>query len=474
MNSKIIFGTDGWRGLAGKEVNEGSVSLVAQAFADYLKSNRPEVPTLQCAVGYDGREHSKDFASLFAEILSGNDIQVYVSESVIPTPVLSYFVQSNGLDAGVMITASHNPPEYNGIKFKADYGGPFFTQETYKVEELLGKNQIKNNSDKVSRTNFLEPYIAHLNDLIDFELINSAGLKIAVDSMAGSGQEIVQSILSKYNCTVTTIDGIPKPDFGGRLAEPIAKNLAPLSDFLSEHPNYAIGLATDGDADRCGVMLNGGSWLNAQDTILLLTDYVVNQKQFSGGVIKTSSVTDKVRTQFESEQRKVYDVQVGFKYICETMLANDVAIGCEESGGYGYKHHIPERDGILSALLFIEMLSKSGTSNLTEYWEAKKSDYGDIHYQRIDYPYTKPDRKDILPNLYKQNLPGISVFKVRDTKKYLSSRGDINGIKFVLEGDCRWLLMRASETEPLIRIYAEGQNEEEVQNLLVMGKSLVE
>jgi len=465
---KIIFGTDGWRGLLDSEINEETVSLVAQAFADY---NLQKYSAPETAIGFDGRRNSEKFAKIFAKILSGNNIKVYLSDRIIPTPVLSFFVKHNNLNSGVMITASHNPPEYNGVKFKADYGGPFLTEETLKVERLIGKSSVRKNLDYVESSNFLLPYVTEIEKLINFEIIRTSRLKILIDSMGGSGSDYLERILLAHNIPVKTIFTPPDENFYGRLAEPIEKNLEPLKQELKEN-DYSLGLATDGDADRCGVMLDDGSWLSAQETILLLADYVINKKQHKGNIIKTSSVTDKLRTLFENESRKVIDVQVGFKYITEEMIKSQTAFGCEESGGFGYGVHIPERDGILSSLFMIEMLAESGYQKLSEYAAHKRKEFGLIYYSRIDLSYKNEDRAKRLPDLFNRNLKNISSFMVKEVITFLSSREIINGIKFILESHNRWLLMRSSETEPIVRIYAEGQSDDEVKELLEFGRKL--
>lgn len=465
----IFFGTDGWRGLLDKEVNEKTIEIVAQAFADYLNEPNKENSV---AVGFDGRKNSKLFAKIFAQVLSGNNIKVLISDRVIPTPVLSFTVKNKSLSAGVMITASHNPPEYNGVKFKAGYGGPFLTEETAKVEKLLYKNSIRKNDDLITQENFLIDYFNHIEKLVDFELIRRARLTVLIDSMAGAGADYLERILLAHNIPAKTIYQLPDEKFFGRLAEPIEKNLMPLSDELKKG-NYSLGLATDGDADRCGVMLDDGIWLSAQETILLLADFCVNTKKLKGNIVKTSSVTDKLKTFFENRQRKVIDVQVGFKYITEVMIKQTIAFGCEESGGFGYGMHIPERDGILSSLFIIEMLANSGFNKLSEYVNHKRNEFGNIFYDRIDLKYDKPDRNNLLPELYKKYLDKISDFRVVYVKPFYSSRDVINGLKFFLEGNNRWLLIRSSETEPIVRIYAEGQTKEEVDQLLKFGKDLL-
>jgi len=465
---KIIFGTDGWRGLLDSEINEETISLVAQAFADYnfQKFSQPAI-----AIGFDGRRNSEKFAKIFAETLSGNNIKVFLSDRIIPTPVLSFFVKHNKLNSGVMITASHNPPEYNGVKFKADYGGPFLTEETMKVEDLIGKSTVKKNNTNIEQINFLLSYTDQLETIIDFDVIRRSRLNVLIDSMGGSGSDYLERILLAHNIPARTIYSPPDKNFYERLAEPIEKNLFPLKKELQEN-DYSLGLATDGDADRCGVMLDNGEWLSAQETILLLADFIVNTRKLKGHIVKTASVTDKLKTLFESKQRKIHDVQVGFKYITEVMINKRITFGCEESGGFGYGIHIPERDGILSSLLMIEMLAHSGFTKLSEFVDQKRKEFGNIFYDRIDLKYEKHDRYDLLPELYRKFIDSITNFRVVQVKAFYSSRNIINGLKFFLEGDNRWLLLRSSETEPIVRIYAEGQNDDEVKKFLEYGRKL--
>lgn len=461
----IFFGTDGWRAHLGSEINEDTIAVTAQAFADYLniESNNSCV-----AIGYDTRLASNTFAKVFSEVLSANGISVLLSDKIIPTPVLSYAVKNNNCIAGVMITASHNPPEYNGVKFKGKAGGPFSSEDTKDVEKLLFKNPIKRSSENVKTVSFLPEYIFHLKKLIDFNAIREAQLPLLVDSMGGAGLHLIENILKEKGCKVETIYGTPSQNFHERLAEPIEKNLQPLIQKLHEG-GFALGVATDGDADRLGVCLNNGKWLSAQKTILLLVDYIKRVKKIPGGIVKTSSVTDRIRTNFESSDIPVYEVQVGFKYIADIMMSENIAFGGEESGGFGYGMHLPERDGILSALLMLEMLSVSKHKTLEEYVNERIKVLGEVYYDRIDFHYDKSDKNNLLPQLYSEKRNISETFNIVDVKTYCSSRGVINGLKFIFEGDCRWLLIRSSETEDIIRFYAEGQSNNEVQSLLNSG-----
>lgn len=463
---KITFGTDGWRALLGEGINNHSVSLVAQAFSNYCWQEGFRA----AVIGYDGRRHSHEFAGLFAGILQNNGLQALLSHSVVPTPVVSFHCARLGLP-GVMITASHNPPEYNGIKFKSPAGSPFYTEETAKVEALIGNSKPNPHGIVPQTTNLLDPYLSHIESFFDFGLIRKASLKVAIDSMHGAGGRLLELLLKKHNIQAETIAAEPLGDFGGRLAEPVEANLAPLSNYL-RRGQFGIGLATDGDADRLGVVDEKGNYVNIQQVILALASYIRQQKQWSGPFVKTASVTDKLRRLIAEDE--LLDVQVGFKYVAEAMIENKASFGAEESGGFGFGKHLPERDGIFSALMMLELLAASGFENISQLLDEQKEKLGRICYSRIDWHNHSESRHAVLPHLVNQPPASVAGFKLHKLTHYKSSRGIINGLKIRLEGIERWLLIRVSETEPMVRIYAEGQNDDEVQQLLAAGKSLFE
>ena len=469
--AEIFFGTDGWRALLDKEIHPGTVAIVAQAFADYVLQEAGD--GARVAIGYDSRRCSREFASIFARILAGNGLKPLLSDRIVPTPVLSFTVIDQTCFAGVMITASHNPPRYNGIKFKAAYGGPFSLEETRKVEALLHRREPVFAVEMPEAVNLLPRYISRMEALIDFAAIRRAGLVPLYDAMGGAGGMLLEEILSRNGCGCETIFGQPSEEFYGRLPEPLGANLQPLGAALRAG-HYALGVATDGDADRLGVCLETGEFLSAQTTILLLVDYLKRVRRLPGAIVHTSSVTGLLRKHFRTPDTPIYDVQVGFKYITDIMVREPVCFGGEESGGFGYGIHLPERDGIFSALLFLEMLSVSGFTTLSAYVADRVKTLGEAHYARIDTPCDRPDRTQLLPRLHRQGLRMLAGFKVTEEQTFLSSRGVINGIKYVLEGDCRWLLIRASETEPLVRFYAEGQDDGEVQTLLATSGQILD
>jgi phosphomannomutase len=427
--SSIIFGTDGWRGLIGKEINNDSISLVAQAFAVYMrnKTDKPKV-----AVAFDGRLHSGSFASIFAGILAANGIETELSDRILPTPVLSFHVAKFSFDAGVMITASHNPSTYNGIKFKASHGGPFSTEETMKVEQLIGQKPLHKMSMEYRCCNFMEAYKLHLKEKIDFECIRNACLSIAIDSMAGAGASYLEAILKENGIAATTIFGVPQTDFAGRLPEPVAINLQPLSEFLKKG-DYSLGVALDGDADRLGVLTEEGNWMNIQQTILYLAQYCKQSRKMQGGLVKTSSVTEKLALLVPDLQ--VYNVQVGFKYVSEAMIENRAAFGAEESGGFGFQGHLPERDGIFSALMFLEMLAQSGYQKLSGFIGHKVKELGEIYYARTDKKVTNPARVQMLNRILGSKPDKLGNYFISRTEKHDSSRGITNSLKFYFEGN---------------------------------------
>ncbi|MBK9291847.1 MAG: phosphoglucomutase [Bacteroidetes bacterium] len=466
MTQKIIFGTDGWRALLGSEFNMQSVGLVAQAFADYCRYQGYEAVVL----GYDGRQQSGDFARMFANILQNNGLESLLSHTIVPTPVVSFHCARLGLP-GVMITASHNPPQYNGIKFKSPAGSPFFTEETAKVEDLVGRSHVRISSATPPVTNLIEAYLVHLEQSFDLGTIRKSGIRVAIDSMHGAGGSLLEQLLKKHQIDAQTIAAEPLADFGGRLAEPAEANLQPLCRHMKA-TRFGIGLATDGDADRLGVVDNQGRYVNIQQVILALASYVKLHRQSPGPLVKTASVADKLRRLVPDDQ--VIDVQVGFKYVAEAMMENGACFGAEESGGFGFGGHLPERDGIYSGLMMLEMLASNGFADISEYLGKQKEELGEICYSRIDWHNHNEQRHGVLASMY--NLPPATVagFAIDKMTPYKSSRGIINGLKIRLEGLDRWLLLRVSETEPMVRIYAEGQSDSEVQQLLAEGKSLFE
>lgn len=463
---KINFGIDGWRGKLDSEVNRRSIAQVAQAFADYLINNSEEKDILKVAVGYDGRRDSKSFAQLFSRILSANNIRAFLSDKTGTTPVLSYFVKSQKMNAGVMITASHLPPEFNGVKIKAAYGGPFLSQDTLSVQKYIGTDLIQADDEHIFLVDVRACYYDHLEKIIEFDAIKFADIKVLIDSMGGAGQQIIESVLTRHNITAKTIYKIVEPDFAGRRAEPIEVNLMPMREELIKNPGYSIGIATDGDADRLGVMTDRGEMVSSQEVSLLLADYVINRKKLSGDIVKTATITDRLTSLFQSDERKVIEVPFGFKFICEKMINGNIAFGCEESGGYGFNDHIPERDGILSGLLMVEMLAKSPYKTLSELLEAKRNEFGRFYFKRLDIKYPHEKRFEKLKVIRDTLGSTLGNDKIEDVRDYFDTSENLTAVKLHFDKSNNWLLIRISETEELFRIYAEAESESELNGLI--------
>ncbi len=472
MLTKIIFGTDGWRGIIAEDFTFDNVKAVAQALSDYLISQNLHDKGL--VVGYDTRFMSNRFAKAVAEVAASNDIRVFSASMPTPTPIISFTVKNRKTGGGVVITASHNPSIYNGVKFKLAHGGPASTEVTKQIESFLFKNTPKHDETKIERnieeTDFKSDYIKHIKKLVDLQLIGDAGFKVIFDAMHGAGNRIIERLLSSTKCEVETIRAEQNPTFGGVKPEPIAQNLEPLMDAVVKL-NADVGFATDGDADRVGVVTAKGKFVTPHLVFALLLLHLYKNRGWRGGVVKTASVCSIVLRIAEKFGLPVYDVAVGFKNICEIMLKEDILIGGEESSGLGFKNHVPERDGLLSSLFVLEFMAMKRKS-LNQLLAELRKEFGEIHYDRIDLPYEKPDRMDLIPKLQLRPPQQIDNLHVENVSTYRGVQA-VNGIKFHFTDKRSWLLIRASETEPLIRIYSESTSDEMVQQLLHQGLELL-
>jgi len=470
--SRIVFGTDGWRGVIAQDFTFDNIKVVAQALADYVGVHGLGQRGL--IVGYDTRFLSDMFAKNFAEVVASNDIPVLLASKPTPTPVVSFAVKNRGAGGGVVITASHNPPMYNGVKFKPEYGGSALTHITKEIESLLYQSPVKHDEEKakryVERGDLEAEYFHGVKRLVDLRLIGDAGLKIVIDAMHGTGDKILERLLSHVKCEVKTVRSKPDPTFGGVKPEPIPQNLQPLIDRVVKW-GADIGLATDGDADRFGVVTSSGKFVTPHEVLALLILHLHQNRGWKGGVVKTASVCNIVNMVAEKLSLPVYETPVGFKNVCELMLKEDVLIGGEESGGMGFKNHVPERDGILASLFILEMMAMKRKS-LEEILFELRREFGEVHYDRIDLSYDKPDRMSLIPNL--QSQPPLQVCGL-NVEKITTYQGVevTNGIKFQLDDKRSWLLVRASETEPVIRIYAEATSDDMAHKLLMHGQRLL-
>lgn len=477
----ITFGTDGWRAVISDEFTFENVRRVAQAIAETLleKNGSNGVAASHAplaVVGFDTRFLSDRYARAVAEVLAANGLCVALARADAPTPAVSFAIPTMKAVGGVMITASHNPPRYNGIKLKSAYGGSATVSDTKKVEAKLTDAQANGREPKrmeidealaqglVTRFDPMDAYAAHLRRLIDFKTIEAAHLRVAVDAMYGAGRGYLKRLLEEAGCEVTEIRGEMNPGFNGIHPEPIAKHLAPLME-LTPAGGFDLGLATDGDADRIGAVGPTGRFIDPHCIMTLTLRYLVESRGLRGAVVKTVSTTQMLNRLARDYGLAIHETPVGFNYIGDLMMSEDVLIGGEESGGISVKGHIPEGDGVLMGLLMAEVVAhyrKSPEAMLDELM----AEIGQFCYARNDFkvkPFEKKALVAFLTEHAPKELDGIPVASVNTR----------DGVKYVLEDDS-WLLIRPSGTEPVLRVYAEAHSDETVEALLAEGRRLAD
>lgn len=462
MNMPIKFGTDGWRGIIADTFTFENVRFAAQATADYLKT--VEGPDRAVFIGYDVRFLSKTFARLSAEVFAGNGFQVVLMDRPYPTPYVSFEVRRRKFAGGVVITASHNPPIFNGFKVKAHFGGSASPSITAKIESNLGKNQVQRSTAGIESVGPEQHYIDHLKSLVDWDRISRSKLKIVVDSMHGCGAFILEELLRETSCTVQTIRGDPDPLFGGVHPEPMMPQLEPLAEAVRKSGSD-IGLATDGDADRIGTVDETGVYLNTLQTLSLLLLHTYRNRGWRGAVARTYSQSLLIPRIASVLGLKTYECPIGFKNIAELMLQDEILIGGEESGGIGLSHHLPERDGIFINLLMLDLLATSGktcTQLIRDMW----NEFGEFHYARRDLQIPTEVGKAAIEK-WKTDPP--TTFAGRHVREI----GHLDGVKVFLDNDA-WILFRQSGTEPLLRVYCEAPAEAAVQEIITAGLKYVE
>lgn len=479
----IHFGTDGWRAVISDTFTFHNLRLVVQAIADAVKSDAwnngwpatPSVDPRKMIVGFDTRFLSDRYATDVARVLAANGYTVHLTQSDAPTPAISYAVRSMNAIGGVMITASHNAPRYNGVKLKAAYGGSATSEQCRRVEVYLNDNEERGRGPNlmdydqarsmglIQRFNPIPSYYDHLRTLIDFDVIAENPQRLVVDSMYGSGRGVIKGILQGTGCEVQEIRGEMNPGFGGVHPEPIASHLGALAGAVSTHMGN-FGLATDGDADRIGAMDERGNFVDPHKIMALATKYLVEKRGMCGPIVRTVSTTRMIDRLAARCGVPVYETPVGFNHIAEYMLKEDILIGGEESGGISFRGHIPEGDGILMGLLLVEIVSASGGS-LYELVEDLLKQVGPAFYERKDMRLSRPVSKAQMTRQLLDDTPtSIGGERVADILT-------IDGVKYLM-GDDSWLLIRPSGTEPVLRVYAEGRSREMVEALLGYGEQV--
>ena len=459
---QIKFGTDGWRGIIARDFTFENLSLVAQATMDYL--NREGLGNKGLIIGYDRRFLSRDFARRVAEIAAGNGINVRLTEDFAPTPAVSWAVHETGAGAGVMITASHNPPEYNGFKIKEAFGGSALPGTTKILEEIVaynrenGRRVISVPYDEAIKKGSIvlfdasEAYFHQICRYVDLDLIAKAGIRAVVDPMYGAGCGFMPRLLPG----IAEIHASENPSFGGQPPEPIGQNLKELSDLL-KNGTYQVGLALDGDADRIGAVDENGDFFSSHCIFTVILRHLIEYKKMTGAVVKTVSTTRMIDLLADRYGLELFETPIGFKHICELMLKRDILMGGEESGGLGVKGHIPERDGILLGLLLLEAMAVSG-KGLRQLLNETMDDIGHFYYQRIDRRIEDAAKAALIAQLHSQPPTVIDGQRV-------SATNFSDGFKFIFEnGD--WLLIRPSGTEPVLRLYSEAGSLDQVERFL--------
>jgi phosphomannomutase len=471
----IKFGTDGWRAIIAEDFTFANVARVAQAAADYWKSEvrKPKSEVfgyeLKVIIGFDRRFFSGRFARIAAEIFAGNGFQVVLVPDPTPTPSVSFAVKAQRAVGGVMITASHNPPIFNGFKLKSFYGGSSDPATCQAVEGFVDHNPVRSlefdealRAGQISIQDVRPAHFAALKKLVDFKLIATSKLRFAHDALFGVGAGCFEQLLAGTTCQVTTLNAEHDVLFGGINPEPIDKNYARSRRFLRQHP-HDICLVTDGDADRVGGMNGRGKVLTTHQIICLLLHHLVVNRKGRGRVVKALTTTSMVDKMCAAYGLPLLETGVGFKYICAEMLKGDLLLGAEESGGIGFPGHIPERDGLAAGLMLLELLATERTS-VDRILAKLERRFGPHRYGRIDTHFPLEKRGSLMQFL-KENPP----------KKLLHSplagMKTFDGVKFVAE-DSSWLMLRGSGTEPILRIYAEAKSDAEVRKLLELGVKL--
>lgn len=473
---RIKFGTDGWRAVISEDFTFDNVKIVAQAIADYakgqknkLKNRNSEVYGRKYAlvVGYDTRFLSEKYAELISCVLAANGIKVLLASSPSPTPSVSFNIRKKRFLGGVMVTASHNPGRYNGIKYKGYFGGSAGKEVTDKMEERLYKSKVKfiDKSSALSRglikiEDIVAPHLTSAKKYVRTGLLKKSRLKILVDSMNGTGAKHIEELLKDTDVRVTTINSRRDAYFGGRSPEPNERVLEP-TGIAVKKGRFDLGLATDGDADRLGVILPSGKVLSGHKVMTLLLLHLLEDRRMKGGVIQTICGTALIEKICRAYGLKVYETPVGFKYIADIINKEDILLGGEETGGVAFKGWLPERDGIVSGLLILEMIAHRRES-LAEIVDGIDKNYGTYIYKRCDLRYPKDKKKKLIAALKKKPFK-----KILD--KSIAAFKSFDGFKFV-RSDESWLMLRFSGTEPKLRIYSEGRTDKKALELVDFGK----
>lgn len=460
---KIKFGTDGWRAVIAKEFTVENVARVSEAVAKWLlqKKENPAV-----IIGHDCRFAGELFTETVAKVMAVNNIKVYMADGFVSTPMISLGVLKYECDLGIVITASHNPPEYNGYKLKGSFGGPLMEKEIHEVEELIPEGFEKNLDDvsmdeftktgRVEVTDLETYYCKYLEEKFDLDAIRNSDLEFAFDAMYGSGQNVMRRLFPD----ITLLHCERQPLFDGISPEPLHRNLQEFSEMIRMAENIDCGLAVDGDADRIALYDHQGNYVDSHHTMLLLIHYLYHYKKQTGKVATGFSSTVKINKLCQEYNLPLEIVKIGFKHICELMLTEDILMGGEESGGIAVAGHIPERDGIYNGLIIWEAMVKTGKS-LRELIQEIYDITGAFAFERRDLKIPQEDKERIVENCENNVYKSFGPYNVEKVET-------LDGFKYYFN-DHEWLMIRPSGTEPVLRTYAESSSQEKAFEILQHG-----
>jgi phosphomannomutase len=469
---QIKFGTDGWRGLIADDFTFANVRIAAQAVAAYLharKGSEKEDPAKGLCIGYDSRFGSKAFARACAEVVAATGVPVQLANDITPTPALSYGVRERQAAGGIMITSSHNPAQWNGVKYKAWYGGSGKPSIIAEIESYLGRPVPKSTQPAViEEVDFLPTYLSAIESFADLDLIARSGMKFCIDSMYGAGRTLISDIFTRIGVDHVQIRGNTDPLFPGINPEPIEPHIRALGEATVANHCHA-GLCTDGDADRIGATDEHGNFVDPHKIFSVLLSWVLKRKGWPGAVTRAFNTTKMLDRICARHNRELIEHGIGFKYVCDLMLEREILMGGEESGGIGFQRHLPERDGLLNALLLANVMAEEGKT-LGALVADLQAEYGEHQYGRIDL-HIPDDIKNAAIARARALEVGNPVFAGMPILR----QENLDGVKFYLDNPEAktkpnaaetWLLLRASGTEPLMRIYTESCSKESVAKLL--------
>ncbi|MGA8668238.1 MAG: phosphoglucomutase/phosphomannomutase family protein [Terracidiphilus sp.] len=474
---QIKFGTDGWRGVIADDFTFANVRTAAEAIAAYVHAqlgSAHEDPAKGLCIGYDTRFGSKAFARACAEVVAATGIPVALANDITPTPALSYGVRERGAAGGIMITSSHNPAQWNGVKYKAWYGGSGKPSIIAEIETYLGKPVVRPAQPApITEIDFLPPYLQAIESFADLDLISHSGMKFAIDSMYGAGGTLISDIFTRIGVDHVQIRGNVNPLFPKINPEPIEPHIRALGEATVEHHCHA-GLCTDGDADRIGATDENGNFVDPHKIFSVLLSWVLRRKGWPGAVTRAFNTTKMLDRICKKHGRELIEHGIGFKFVCDYMLEREIVMGGEESGGIGFQRHLPERDGLLNALLLANVMAQEGKT-LGQLVADLQAEYGEHQYGRIDL-HIPDDIKNAaiarakaleagdpviagMPILRQENLDGVKFYLDNPEAKTKPNAAET------------WILFRASGTEPLMRIYTESSSKEAVAKLLESGRA---